>query len=63
MSIDLPGQSSTLWSSAMKLAESKELTKKKLHLEGNSIHQTTGWDDLVDSISVHAYIARSLMKQ
>jgi hypothetical protein len=59
MSIDLPGQSSALWISAMKLAESKELTKEKLHLAGNSICQTTGWDDLVDSMSIHAYIARS----
>jgi hypothetical protein len=48
-----------LWTSAMKLAENKELTKEKLHLVGNSIHQTTDWDDFVDSMSIHAYIARS----
>jgi hypothetical protein len=38
VSIDLPGQSSTLWSSTMKLAESKELIKEKLHLASNSIY-------------------------
>jgi hypothetical protein len=59
VSIDLPSQSSTLSASTLKLAKSKELTKEKLHLTGNSICQTTSWDDLVDSMSVHAYIARS----
>jgi hypothetical protein len=59
VSIDLPGQSSALWTSTMKLAESKELTKKKLHLASNSICQSKGWDDLVDNMFVHAYIARS----
>jgi hypothetical protein len=59
VSFDLLGQSSALWTSAMKLAESKELTKEKLHLAGNSIRQTTDWDDLVDSMSIHAYIARN----
>jgi hypothetical protein len=56
--IDLPGQSSVLWTSAMKLANSKKLTKEKLHLVGNSICQTIGWDDLVDSMFIHAYIVR-----
>jgi hypothetical protein len=38
VSIDLPGQSSALWTSTMKLAESKELIKEKLHLASNSIY-------------------------
>jgi hypothetical protein len=59
VSINLPSQSSALWTSAMKLVVSKELTKEKLHLVGNSICQTTCWDDLVDKMFVHAYIARS----
>jgi hypothetical protein len=43
----------------MIFSESKELIKEKLHLACNSIYQTTCWNDLVDSMSVHAYITRS----
>jgi hypothetical protein len=47
----------------MIFSESKELIKEKLHLACNSIYQTTCWNDLVDSMSVHAYITRSTRKE
>lgn len=58
-SVEQLGQKCALWPDAMKFAESKEFSKDTLHLAGESIRHTTGWNDPVDSLSVHAYIARS----
>ena len=58
VSIDAPGQVSSLWPSAMKIAESGEFCKDVLLHAGKAIRETTGWSDPVDALSVHAYIAR-----
>lgn len=52
-------RTSALWSNAIQIAESGEFSKDELHLVGSSIRKITGWRDPVDSLSVHAYIARS----
>ena len=59
VSIEAPGQVSSLWPSAMKIAESGKHSKDALVHAGKSIRETTGWNDPVDALSIHAYIARS----
>ena len=58
VSIERPGQTSSLWPSALKLAESKEYKKDALIDAGQSICETTSWSDPVDALSIHAYMAR-----
>lgn len=62
VNIDVPNRYDVVWARAMKLAEEKELTKDKLHFAGSSIWDAIGWDDPVNSLSVHAYIARNQHK-
>lgn len=57
--IDVPNLFYVVWMSAMELVEGKRLRKDKQHSAGSSIRQATGWNDPVDSLSVHAYIARN----
>ena len=57
VSIDTPEQVRKLWPSAKKFAEGK-INEDVLVHAGKSIRKTTGWDDPVDALSVHAYIAR-----
>lgn len=47
-----------LWLSANKFAEKRKFNEEILIHVGKSIRETTGWDDPVDALSVHAYIAR-----
>ena len=58
ISIDAPGQVSSLWPSAKKFAEKGKYSEETLLHAGKSIRETTGWSDPVDALSVHAYIAR-----
>lgn len=58
VSIDAPEQVSLLWPSAKKFAEKGKINEEVLIHAGKSIRETTGWDDPVDALSVHAYIAR-----
>lgn len=58
VSIEAPGQTSSLWPSAMKMAENGEYGRDALIHAGKSIRETTGWSDPVDALSIHAYIAR-----
>jgi len=59
VSIDLPSRFDVVWTRAMELVEGKGFAEDKLRLVGSSIRQAIGWDDLVDSLSVHVYIARN----
>ncbi|MCO5556607.1 hypothetical protein L7F22_010158 [Adiantum nelumboides] len=45
-----------LWPNVMELAKKGKLTKKVLHEAGDCIRLEIGWNDPVDSMSVHAYI-------
>jgi len=58
VSIDTPEQVSMLWPSAKKFAEKEKINEEVLVHAGKSIRETTGWNDPVDALSVHAYIAR-----
>ena len=58
VSIEVPDQISSFWPIAMKFAESGEFCKDTLLHAGKAIRKITGWSDLVDALSVHAYIAR-----
>lgn len=42
----------------MKFAENREYSKDALLHVDKSIHQTTSWNDLVDALSVYAYIVK-----
>ncbi|MCO5598149.1 hypothetical protein L7F22_052241 [Adiantum nelumboides] len=44
---------------SLETAERGKVPRGKLSEAGNSIRETTGWFDLVDSLSVYAYIAES----
>uniref|UniRef100_A9TZN2 Predicted protein n=1 Tax=Physcomitrium patens TaxID=3218 RepID=A9TZN2_PHYPA len=43
----------------MRYVERKNFTRDDLKRVGNNIRQITGWDDPIDRLFVHAYIARS----
>jgi hypothetical protein len=58
VSIDAPEQVSLLWPSVKKFAEKGKFNEEVLVHAGKSIRETTGWNDPVDALSVHAYIAR-----
>ena len=58
VSIEAPGHVSSLWPSAKKFAEKGKYSEKTLLHAGKSIRETTGWNDPVDALSVHAYIAK-----
>ena len=45
-----------LWPDVMELVKKGKLTKEILHEAGDCIRLETGWNDPVDSMSVHAYI-------
>ncbi|MCO5560410.1 hypothetical protein L7F22_014025 [Adiantum nelumboides] len=45
-----------LWPNVMDLAKKGKLMKEVLHEAGDCIRLETGWNDLVDSMSMHAYI-------
>ncbi|WP_165349349.1 hypothetical protein, partial [Enterobacter cloacae complex sp. 4DZ1-17B1] len=47
-----------IWPNVMQLAKKGKLTKQILHETGDCIHLETGWNDPVDSLSVHAYITK-----
>ncbi|MCO5571522.1 hypothetical protein L7F22_025265 [Adiantum nelumboides] len=42
----------------MELAAKEKLIKETLHEAGDCIQMETGWDDLVDALSIHAYITK-----
>ncbi|MCO5599733.1 hypothetical protein L7F22_053838 [Adiantum nelumboides] len=48
-----------LWPYALTTAKKGKIPRGKLSEVGNSIHEPTRWSDLVDSLSVYAYIAKS----
>ncbi|MCO5614823.1 hypothetical protein L7F22_069107 [Adiantum nelumboides] len=48
-----------LWPYTLTTAERGKVPRGKLSEVGNSIRETTGWSDPVDSLSVYAYIAKS----
>ncbi|MCO5575745.1 hypothetical protein L7F22_029548 [Adiantum nelumboides] len=48
-----------LWPYALKMAERGKVSQAKLCEAGNCIHETTGWSDPIDSLSMYAYIAKS----
>lgn len=58
VSIEAPGHVSSLWPSAKKFAEKGKYSEETLLHAGKSIRETTGWNDPVDALSVHAYIAK-----
>ncbi|MCO5547080.1 hypothetical protein L7F22_000525 [Adiantum nelumboides] len=45
-----------LWPNVMELAKKGKLTKEVLYEAGDCIRLETGWNDPVDSMSMHAYI-------
>ncbi|MCO5580650.1 hypothetical protein L7F22_034520 [Adiantum nelumboides] len=51
--------STNLWPHALRTAEAKKVTSFTLRQAGDSIRETTGWTDPVDSLSVYAYIAKA----
>ncbi|MCO5548165.1 hypothetical protein L7F22_001623 [Adiantum nelumboides] len=54
------GKASTnLWPHALRTAEAGKVTSFTLRQAGDSIRETTGWTDPVDSLSVYAYIAKT----
>ncbi|KAL2641460.1 hypothetical protein R1flu_009047 [Riccia fluitans] len=52
-------KSSDLWSSALSLAKQRKMPREVLLRMTSTIRQTTGWDDPMETLSVHAYIAKS----
>ena len=42
----------------MELIASKRVSKQALHEAGDCIRLETGWEDPVDSLSIHAYITK-----
>lgn len=58
VSIEAPGEVSSLWPNAMRVAKRGGYDEDALFHAGKSIRQTTGWNDPVDALSVHAYIAK-----
>ncbi|MCO5547190.1 hypothetical protein L7F22_000633 [Adiantum nelumboides] len=51
--------STNLWPHALRTAEAEKVTSFTLRQAGDSIRETTGWTDPVDSLSVYAYIAKA----
>ncbi|MCO5574286.1 hypothetical protein L7F22_028068 [Adiantum nelumboides] len=51
--------STNLWPHALRTAEAGKVTSFTLRQAGDSIRETTGWTDPVDSLSVYAYIAKA----
>ncbi|MCO5562601.1 hypothetical protein L7F22_016229 [Adiantum nelumboides] len=51
--------STNLWPHALRTAEAGKVTSFTLRQVGDSIRETTGWTDPVDSLSVYAYIAKA----
>ncbi|KAL2650249.1 hypothetical protein R1flu_018377 [Riccia fluitans] len=52
-------ESSDLWSSALSLAKQHKTPREVLLRTASTVRQTTRWDDLVEMLSVHAYIAKT----
>ncbi|MCO5603202.1 hypothetical protein L7F22_057349 [Adiantum nelumboides] len=48
-----------LWPYTLKTTERDKVSRGRLCEAKNCIHETTGWSDLEDSLSVYAYIAKS----
>ncbi|MCO5549048.1 hypothetical protein L7F22_002514 [Adiantum nelumboides] len=55
--------STNLWPHALRTAEAGKVTSFTLRQAGDSIQETTGWTDPVDSLSVYAYIAKAQAKE
>ncbi|MCO5570332.1 hypothetical protein L7F22_024051 [Adiantum nelumboides] len=54
------GKASTnLWPHALRTVKAGKVTSFTLRQVGDSIRETTGWTDPVDSLSVYAYIAKA----
>ncbi|MCO5606983.1 hypothetical protein L7F22_061174 [Adiantum nelumboides] len=51
--------STNLWPHALRTAKAGKVTSFTLQQAGDSIQETTGWTDLVDSLLVYAYIAKA----
>ncbi|MCO5560595.1 hypothetical protein L7F22_014210 [Adiantum nelumboides] len=51
--------STNLWPHALRTAEAGKVTSFTLRQAGDTIRETTGWTDPVDSLSVYAYIAKA----
>ncbi|MCO5592560.1 hypothetical protein L7F22_046563 [Adiantum nelumboides] len=51
--------STNLWPHALRTAEAGKVTSFSLRQAGDSIQETTGWTDPVDSLLVYAYIAKA----
>ncbi|MCO5607999.1 hypothetical protein L7F22_062202 [Adiantum nelumboides] len=51
--------SKNLWPHALRTAEARKVTSFTLRQAGDSIRETTGWTDPIDSLSVYAYIAKA----
>ncbi|MCO5583214.1 hypothetical protein L7F22_037122 [Adiantum nelumboides] len=51
--------STNLWPHALRTAKAGKVTSFTLRQAGDSIQETTGWTDPVDSLSVYAYIAKA----
>ncbi|MCO5554875.1 hypothetical protein L7F22_008412 [Adiantum nelumboides] len=51
--------STNLWPHALRTAEAGKVTSFTLRQAGDSIRETTGWTDPIDSLSVYAYIAKA----
>ncbi|MCO5552517.1 hypothetical protein L7F22_006029 [Adiantum nelumboides] len=51
--------STNLWPHALRTAKAGKVTSFTLRQAGDSIRETTGWTDPVDSLSVYAYIAKA----
>ncbi|MCO5593272.1 hypothetical protein L7F22_068456 [Adiantum nelumboides] len=48
-----------LWPYALKTTKRGKVSRGKLYEARNCIHETTGWSDPIDTLSVYAYIAKS----
>ena len=53
----------TNWKEAMEFSTRGKQTQDVMNKVGNQIRHETGWNDPVDSLSIHTYIAKNLREE